>query len=185
MRTVVALALIALVAFSSTSYAAKNAGQDNGPDVGETPFESYTVTTPSVSGETWTLVVVMDEAHTSNNTTFEITSQICLNDGVCDPPVVQDVTVDGATHTTSLTPPNDHSYVNWRVKAMYEDDSTEYFPYGSCYTIWSSCYYDDGSYYGPDADGDGCAGEEEDAPGFTLLPALAAIGLAIAIARRN
>ena len=47
MRTVVALALIALVAFSSTSYAAKNAGQDNGPDVEETPFESYTVTTPS------------------------------------------------------------------------------------------------------------------------------------------
>ena len=89
MRTVVALALIALVAFSSSSYAAKNAGQDNGPDVEETPFESYTVTTPSVSGETWTLVVVMDEAHTSNNTTFEITSQICLNDGVCDPPVVR------------------------------------------------------------------------------------------------
>ena len=85
MRTVVALALVALVAFSSTSYAAKTPGQDNGPDAQDTPFESYTATTPSVSGETWTLVVVMDEAHMSNNTTFEITSQICLNDGVCDP----------------------------------------------------------------------------------------------------
>lgn len=187
MRTIVALTLIALVAFSSTSYAEKTPGQDNGPDVDETPFESYTATSPSVSGETWTLVVVMDQANADNNTTFEITSQICLNDGVCDPPEVQQVTVDGLTHTTSLTPPSDHSYVNWRVKAMYEDDSTEYFPYGSWYKIWSSCYFDEGSYYGPDAEGDGCVGQEEEEglPGFTLVPAVAAIGLAIAVARRD
>jgi hypothetical protein len=185
MRTVVALTLIALLAVSTTSMAAKNAGQDNGPEAEDTPFESYTVTSPSVSGETWTLVVVMDEAHMSNNTTFEISSQICLNDGVCDPPVVQELTIDGATHTTSLTPPNDHSYVNWRVKAMYEDDTKDYFPYGSWYTVWSSCYYDDGSYYGPDAEGEGCGEESEDSPGFTLIPALAAVGLAIAVARRN
>ena len=185
MRTVIALTLIALIAVSTTSYAAKTAGEDNGPDVDETPFESFTATSPSVSGETWTLVVVMDDAHMSNNTTFEITSQICLNDGVCNPPEVEEVTVDGANHTTSLTPPDDHSYVNWRVKAMYEDDTTDYFPYGSWYTIWSSCYYDDGGYYGPDADGDGCASEDEETPGFTLIPALVAIGLAIAIARRN
>ena len=182
MRKVIALAFIALLAISSTSYAAKNAGENNGPDVDETPFESFTATSPSVSGKTWTLVVVMDEAHMNNNTTFEITTQICLNDGVCDPPVVQEVTVDGATHTTSLTPPDDHSYVNWRVKAMYEDDSTESFPFGSWYTIWSSCYYDNGSYYGPDAIGDGC---DVDTPGFTLIPALVAIGLAIAVARRD
>ena len=121
----------------------------------------------------------------SNNTTFEITSQICLNDGVCDPPVTQEVAVDGATHTTSLTPPDDHSYVNWRVKAMYEDDSVDYFPYGSWYTIWSSCYYEDGGYYGPDSGEDGCGDDEENTPGFTLIPALVAVGLAIAIARRN
>ena len=185
MRTVIALTLIALLAVSTTSYAAKTAGEDNGPEADDTPFESYTVTSPSVSGETWTLVVVMDEAHMSNNTTFEITTQICLNDGVCDPPEVREVTVDGATHTTTVTPPEDHSYVNWRVKAMYEDDTTDYFPYGAWYTVWSSCYYDDGSYYGPDADGDGCAGDSEDAPGFTLIPAIAAIGLAIAVARRD
>ena len=185
MRTIVALALIALLAVSTTSHAAKTAGEDNGPDTDETPFESYTATSPSVSGETWTLVVVMDEAHMSNNTTFEITSQICLNDGVCDPPVTQEVAVDGATHTTSLTPPDDHSYVNWRVKAMYEDDSVDYCPYGSWYTIWSSCYYEDGGYYGPDSGEDGCGDDEENTPGFTLVPALVAVGLAIAIARRN
>ncbi len=182
MRTVIALTLIALLAVSTTSYAEKTAGEDNGPEAEDTPFESSTVTSPSVSGETWTLVVVMDDAHMSNNTTFEITTQICLNDGVCNPPEVREVTVDGATHTTTVTPPEDHSYVNWRVKAMYEDDTTDYFPYGAWYTVWSSCYYDDGDYHGPDAKDGGC---DVDTPGFTLIPAIAAIGLAIAVARRD
>ena len=192
MRTVIALTLIALLAVSTTSYAAKTAGQDNGPEVEDTPFESYTVTSPSVSGETWTLVVVMDEAHMSNNTTFEISSQICLNDGVCDPPVVQELTIDGATHTTSLTPPNDHSYVNWRVKATYSDDSTENFPQGDWYKTWSTCYYDDGSYGGIHADGDGCdvPGSGESSEGFlpsagVLMAITAVAGAGFVAARRS
>ena len=36
MRTVIALALIALLAVSTTSHAAKTAGEDNGPDTDET-----------------------------------------------------------------------------------------------------------------------------------------------------
>ena len=40
MRTVIALTLIALLAVSTTSYAAKTAGQDNGPETEDTPFES-------------------------------------------------------------------------------------------------------------------------------------------------
>jgi hypothetical protein len=188
MRTVLTLMLVALLAVCSTSMAAKNAGEDNGPDVDETPVSSYTATSPSVSGNTWSLTVVMDQAAKDNNTTFELTTQICLNSGVCDPPVVQQVTVEDLTHTTSLTPPQDHSYVNWRVKAMYEDDTTEYFPQGAWYTVWSSCYQDEGVYYGVDADGESCGEEEEDEgflPGFTLIPALTAVGLAIAVARRD
>ena len=188
MRTVLTLMLVALLAVCSTSIAAKTAGEDNGPNTDDTPFSSYTATSPSVSGNTWSLTVVMDQAVKDNNTTFEITTQICLNSGVCDPPVVQQVTVEDLTHTTSLTPPQDHSYVNWRVKAMYEDDTTEYFPQGAWYTVWSSCYQDGGVYYGVDADGESCGEEEEDEgflPGFTLIPALTAVGLAIAVARRD
>lgn len=189
MRTVWTLMIVALLAVCSASSAhGKDAGEDTGPNTDETPFSSYTATSPSVSGDTWSLTVVMDQAVKDNNTTFEITTQICLNSGVCDPPVVQQVTVEDLTHTTSLTPPEDHSYVNWRVKAMYEDDTTEYFPQGAWYTIWSSCYQDDGVYYGVDADGDSCAqikADEGFLPGFTLVPALTAVGLAIALARRD
>ena len=48
----------------------------------------------------------------------------------------------------NLTPPADHSYVNWRVKATYSDDSTENFPQNDWYKTWSTCYYDDGNYGG-------------------------------------
>ena len=95
--------------------------------------------------------------------------------------------VEDGTYSTSVSPPSDHSYVNWRVKAMYEDDTTEYFPQGAWYTVWSSCYQDGGVYYGVDADGESCAEEEDEGflPGFTLIPALTAVGLAIAVARRD
>ena len=78
MRTVVALTLIALLAVSTTSMAAKTAGENNGPEMDETPFESYTVTSPSVSGETWTLVVVMDEAHRATGKLIVFCLVLCI-----------------------------------------------------------------------------------------------------------
>jgi hypothetical protein len=78
----------------------------------------------------------------------------------------------------SLTPPEDHSYVNWRVKATYADDSTENFPDADWYKTWSTCYYDDGGYGGIHAEGDGCnvpAGEEPEA---SVLPAVS-LGIAV------
>mgnify|MGYP004268510553 CR=1 FL=1 len=62
MRTVWTLMIVALLAVCSTSSAlAKDAGEDTGPNTDETPFSSYTATSPSVSGDTWSLTVVMDQ----------------------------------------------------------------------------------------------------------------------------
>ena len=38
--------------------------------------------------------------------------------------------------------------------------------------FWSSCYYEDGGYYGPDSGEDGCGDDEENTPGFTLFQRL-------------
>ena len=52
MRTVWTLMIVALLAVCSTSSAhGKDAGEDTGPNTDETPFSSYTATSPSVSGE--------------------------------------------------------------------------------------------------------------------------------------
>ena len=158
-RGVAILVVLGLTMISA--FAAQAAGTTGGEDSNpgdDAPFTVEERTTPSQDGETWTLSLVMDQDALDNGTTFAITSQICLNNGVCDPPVNQDITVsdDGSTYTTDLTPPEDHSYVNWRVKATYSDDSTENFPQNDWYKTWSTCYYDDGSYGGVHSDGDGC-----------------------------
>ena len=117
---------------------------------------------------------------------FEITTQICLNSGVCDPPVIMDAKIDGSSHSVSLTPPSDHTYVHWRVKAIYEDGNYTNYPTGNWYKTWSSCWYDDGSFGGIDSTEDGCSGDDEDRlPGFGVILSSTAIALAAIYFKRD
>ena len=166
------------------SAASGEAGTDENPNEADVPFSIDDRTTPSQDGETWSLAVTLDDDAHANGTVLTITTQICLNNGVCDPPVNQEATLsnDGQTYAVSLTPPSDHTYVNWRVKATYDEDNSENFPQGDWYTTWSTCYYDDGSYGGVHAEGDGCnvpgsgSGETESA-----LASIGVIGVSIAL----
>ena len=194
MRTGLALLLSAVLLTSMVSSAlagSADAGEDINPD-DSVPFSVAERTTPSQDGATWALSVTLDDEAHGNGTILAITTQICLNSGVCDPPVTQDVTVsdDDRTYAMELTPPSDHSYVNWRVKATYADDSTETFPTGDWYKTWSSCYYNDGTYEGVHADGDGCdipaSGESEGLLPFLGIGVVAVtLGLAVVVKRRS
>ena len=186
------IVLVLAVSVPSTALAGEG---ENGEDVNpgsDVPFSVLERTTPSQDGATWALSVELDQEAQDNGTTVVITTQICLNSGVCDPPVNHDATTDDAgVYTMELTPPEDHSYVNWRIKATYADDSTENFPDGDWYKTWSSCYYDDGSYSGIHAEGDGCnvpMTEETEgvlpAVGVGLVLAAVAGAVAVGIARR-
>ena len=173
------LSTLLLLALVSGSTAA--AGAEGGSDVNpgdEAPFTVLERTTPSQDGTDWSLSVELEQEAKDNGTTIVITTQICLNSGVCDPPVAHEANGESGVYTMSLTPPEDHSYVNWRVKATYADDSTENFPDADWYKTWSTCYYDDGGYGGIHAEGDGCnvpAGEEPEA---SVLPAVS-LGIAV------
>lgn len=179
MRNVLLVALMLMMVGIAT--AGGTGGQDAGPDMAETPFSAYQATSPSVDGKTWTLTVTLDQAAVDNGTTMELTTQICTNDGVCDPPVAQEATVsdDGSTYTISVTPPEDHSYVNWRAKVSYTDGDDEYHPFGDWYKTWSSCYFNDGSWGGPSSTADGCV-EEEESPGAGFALSLVALTVAAA-----
>jgi len=179
------LAVFVLMACAPLASAASGeAGTDVNPDEAEVPFSIVERTTPSQDGEAWELTVTLDDDAHANGTVLTVTTQICLNNGVCDPPVNQEATLseDGQTYTVALTPPSDHTYVNWRVKATYDEDNSENFPQGDWYKTWSTCYYDDGSYGGVHAEGDGCnvpgsgSGETESA-----LPHIGAIGASLAM----
>lgn len=195
MRVAAFLTVLTLLLSSCVSVHAGEAtgGEDVNPG-DDVPFSVLERTAPSQDLHAWTLSVELDQAALDNGTTLAITTQICLNNGVCDPPVAQEATVsdDGSTYTMELEPPSDHSYVNWRIKATYADESTENFPDGAWYKTWSSCYYQEEGYGGIHADGDGCnvpaAGEGEGfLPSVGVLAAMATItgAVVVGVARRR
>ena len=82
----------------STSLAAGSEdGQDINPDESEVPFSVVERTSPSQDGASWSLTVQLDEEAQANGTTIAITTQICLNSGVCNPPEIMDSTVEEGT----------------------------------------------------------------------------------------
>jgi hypothetical protein len=177
--------ILTLILLSPLTSGAVKGGEDVNPDENDVPFTINSRDSPSVDSQTWSLTITMDEEESQNNTTFEITTQICLNDGVCDPPVLMDAEIDGAKYTVSVTPPSDHTYVNWRVKAVYENGNSTNFPTGDWYKTWSSCWFDDGSFGGIDSDADGCINDNESTPGFGILVSLSAIGIAAVSFRKK
>ena len=193
----VATILTALCLLLSATIGVHAGEGEGGEDVNpgdDVPFTVLERTTPSQDNTPWTLSVALEQEAVDNGTTLQITTQICLNSGVCDPPVNQDVDVsdDGSTYSMELKPPSDHSYVNWRIKATYADDTNENYPSGDWYKTWSSCYYEEDGYGGVHADGDRCnlpgSGEGEGfLPAAGLLTALAAMAGAtvIGLARRR
>lgn len=182
-------ALLFLGVLSSSVLAGSAEGGSDVNPGEEAPFTVLERTAPSQDGTTWSLSVELDQSAKDNGTSIVITTQICLNSGVCDPPVAHEASEENGVYAMSLTPPDDHSYVNWRVKATYADDTTENFPDADWYKTWSTCYYDDGGYGGVHAEGDGCnvpAGEEPESAlpslgiGFVVLSVGIAAGVAVA-----
>ena len=98
-----------------------------------------------------------------------------------------DADITERLHTISLTPPEDHSYVNWRVKAIDSDGNKTNHPHGDWYKTWSSCWYNDGTYGGVDATSDGCAVGEANAqvPGFLFCTSIIAIISSTVVQCRN
>ena len=163
------------------------AGEDVNPAEDEVPFTVVERTTPSIDKQLWSLAIEMNQEEYDNGTTFELTTQICTNDGVCDPPVLKEAKVSERTYAISLSPPSDHTYVNWRVKAVYSDENSTNFPQGDWYKTWSSCHYvQDTGWGGDDYTSDGCATDsEETLPGFAAVVTLTSISMAVAFTRRD
>ena len=180
---VVAVLMLTLLAPNTTG--ASEAGVDVNPE-GDEPFTVIERTTPSVDKETWSLTIEMSQEAHDNGTTFKIVTQICTNDGVCDPPVTMDADITERLHSVSLSPPGDHSYVNWRVKATDANGNNTNHPHGDWFTTWSSCWYTEGTWGGADSLSDGgCADNSEETPGFTAIIAVAATTIAFAAVSRR
>ena len=177
-RALVIFAALLLLPLAS----AGEAGEDITPDIDSTPFASVSHQSPSQDGVEWTLDFVLDDD--LNYTSIEVTTQICTNDGVCDQPITTEFS--NGPFSVTVTPPEDHTYVNWRIKVIDGDNSTKY-PSSKWYKAWSDCWYD---VYDSKWGGDNCPeeveseGEESSLP-FMSISALLAISLLAARTRRD
>ena len=181
-RALVILTALMLLSLPLSS-GAGNSGEDRLPDTESTPFSLASATSPSVDGELWELSFSLDQGYVDNNTGVEVISQICTNDGVCDPPVPQTLENNGGIYTTSLTPPEDHTYVNFRITLIDEDGNEEYFPSSSWYTTWSTCYYDGGEWGGEDSSEEGC---KNGLPKWAIIAGVSGVAvIALVYSRRN
>ena len=105
---------------------------------------------------------------------------------MCDPPVPHEIE-PSRNYAIAITPPSDHTYVNWRVTANYENGEKEYFPQGDWFKTWSSCWFNEDVWGGVDSTDDGCKIGDEGGilPGFALPIILGSIVMAIAYYRRD
>ncbi|NCF97717.1 MAG: hypothetical protein GWP21_07385 [Euryarchaeota archaeon] len=184
MRTrVLVCILMSFALINSASAAGVEGGVNVEPVVEDTIFNAITHTETTHDLEDWEITMTLNDASYNNNTTFTLTTQICNNDGVCLPPEEATLlTGDDRTFTSAVTTIEDHTYVNWRVKATYteDNDTTEMFPASGFYKTWSDCWLNDGEW-----GGDGCpedASEESDEmPGLGIMATAGVIAIAAII----
>ena len=169
--------LMSLALLNSASAGDFEGGVNIDPDVEDTIFSEITHTEITTDLGDWEISLTLNDDAYNNNTSFELITQICNNDGVCLPPTNADLSSeDNKTFTSAVTTIEDHTYVNWRIKATYADnnDSTEMFPSSGFYKTWSDCWLNDGEW-----GGDGCPSEDADDDSF--LPAIGVVMTAGAI----
>ena len=186
-RHLISMLLVAILIFPLVAGSSLTGGVDKNPDESEVPFSMIERTNPSVDGKDWNLEIRMDDDAYANGTTFTITTQVCTNDGVCDPPVQPEGVVEGQNYAISIKPKSDHTYVNWRISAEYENGDKENFPQGDWFKTWSSCWFNDDAWGGADYTNDGCKISDDGGilPGFALPTILGSIVMAIAYCRRD
>jgi|TARA_B110000196_G_scaffold133888_1_gene116023 hypothetical protein len=175
--------VISLALINTASAAVMEGGVNVDPVVEDTIFNAITHTETTHDLEDWEITMTLNDAAFSNNTSFVLTTQICNNDGVCLAPEEATLsTDDNRTFASAVTAIEDHTYVNWRVKATYADDndSTEMFPSSGFYKTWSDCWLNDGEW-----GGDGCPesvilvdGDSDGLPALGIMATFAVIALA-------
>ena len=145
-------------------------------DVSGTPISS--ISTPDVlsSGEDFSITVVLAQDAVDNGTTVSWDWQVCLNSGVCLAPVPVNMTSadGGVTWTTSMTPVDEQSYINYRITLHWEGgDNTTYPSSGFGGKVWSDCWV-----AGEETGGDACPKSDDSLIGFTLPLTLLTVSVA-------
>ena len=176
---VLTLALSLCLPFAA---AADNAGINSTIDIEGTPIDSIGVPNVSTDGVGFTINLDLSSEATENGTTVEWTVQQCLNSGVCNPPERILMNESGEIWSSTITPVETHSYINYDIVLTYTDGEDEKFPEGGFAEggkVWSDCWVS-----GEDSGGNNCPDIAVLGPEPMPAPALMAtivVGLSAAL----
>ena len=96
--------LMSIALLNTTSAADVEGGVNVEPVVEETIFDAISHTEVTTDLENWDITMTLNNDAFNNNTTFDLITQICNNEGVCLPPESAVVTSeDNRTFTSSVT----------------------------------------------------------------------------------
>jgi len=176
---VLTLALSLCLPFAA---AGDNAGVNSTIDIEGTPIDSIGIPGISTDGVDFTISLDLSSEATENGTTVEWTVQQCLNSGVCNPPERILMNESGEIWSSTITPVETHSYINYDIVLTYTDGEDEKFPEGGFAEggkVWSDCWVS-----GEDSGGNNCPDIAVLGPEPMPAPALMAtivVGLSAAL----
>jgi len=164
--------------------AGEDAGINRTIDIEGTPIDSIQVPDVSTDGVNFTIWVGLSNESSENVTSVEWTVQQCINSGVCNPPekISMNLVEDRGKWTSTITPVDTHSYINFDIILTYANGEDETFPeegFVEGGKVWSDCWVS-----GADSGGNNCPETVVLPPEPVPAPALLAtivVGLSAAL----
>ena len=178
--------IILILMMNNLTIISAEKGADIIPDLDSTPLENLTFTTPSTDLSKWELTVSVSES-AENITKLKLETQICVYDPIlCHAPEIIDMSNSNNSWSGSITTLEKHSYVNWRIHIIYEDESEILIPERSdgYAKVWSGCWeiMENQTII---SGGELCGNSEEgNVSGFPLISALLSLTLATIFIRK-
>ena len=162
--------------------AGEDAGTNQTIDIEGTPIDLIDVPGVSTDGIGFTINLALSSEAADNGTTVEWTVQQCINSGVCNPPEKIAMNGSGEDWTSTITPVDTHSYINYDIVLTYAEGEDETFPEGGFAEggkVWSDCWVS-----GEESGGNGCLDDGGELSSPLPAPAMFAtilVGLSAAL----
>ena len=177
MRCLIPLAVI-MILFSAATVAAVSDGGVNKSvdDLTGTGIDS--VDSPSIFGQHEDFIISVNLNESSDAVKIYVTTQICVNSGLCYPPeLIEMVTEDNVTWTSTVSPMIDQTYVNWNLVIENASENQTKIPEtGFGWKVWSDCW-NDGDGWGGDAYEGGESGDENNSESTDSVPTVGIAGV--------
>jgi len=183
--------IIAILFLTNLASVYAENGKDVTPNLENTPIENIIFTTPSVDLSEWKIDVLISE-NSENISKLELETQICIFDPiVCHSPIFTNMDNENNNWSASIITLEKHSYVNWRIHIIYENESEILVPERSdgYAKVWSTCWeiMDDQEIINNFDEGNCGEGspDEKGIGGFYAITTILSLIMAVSLMRRN